>query len=555
MNADVPVSLTISPKKAKGIWGIWRFFLVFFFLCWSVCFIWRSSFVLKDGKRYFHLFDDALISMQYAWNLAHGNGLTWNTLAPPVEGFSNPTMVFWMAFLIRLVPEKSWACFWVQWSGVFFVLYTAWASYWLTGYLLRRQKVDWEWQPAFTFFAFFLTLSSYPFVYYAIMGMETGLHAALFMFFLRQCLQQQKSLNFSWSIPLSGAAIALIRPDAVITLLPIFAGYLWQKRQAKWSILLGEIGLFSLFWIGYFIFRLMYFGEWVPNTAFLKLGIPWDVRLRQGWEYTWITLKRELGGPLFFLVMGLLFWKKGGYCRGLVLLLVVQLGYQTWAGGDAFFLQRFIAPFIGLYFALLATAVGILTLKWQEKKSNKFYRQAPFIAWGLCFLLFFGAYFGRIKHYEQVFFPFDPTRIKKNWEEEILYRHLVNLKFALALRDAKQSSQATIAITWAGVTYYADMNGVDFFGKCDAYIAKLPPHLTRKGFAIPGHSKYDLVWTISFYQPDIIYDAGIFAPELQKIFQQDPGLRNRYEFYGIFYLKKGTPHFQIEKLQKTLFAY
>jgi outer membrane cobalamin receptor len=38
---------------------------------------WRSSAVI-DGERYFALGDDAMISMRYARNFAHGHGLVWN---------------------------------------------------------------------------------------------------------------------------------------------------------------------------------------------------------------------------------------------------------------------------------------------------------------------------------------------------------------------------------------------------------------------------------------------------------------------------------------------
>jgi hypothetical protein len=48
------------------------------FVVWASLFIYESSFVGIDGKRYFCLFDDAMISMRYAWNLSHGFGLVWN---------------------------------------------------------------------------------------------------------------------------------------------------------------------------------------------------------------------------------------------------------------------------------------------------------------------------------------------------------------------------------------------------------------------------------------------------------------------------------------------
>jgi hypothetical protein len=39
---------------------------------WAHPFIMESSVVAFDGRRYFNLFDDAMISMRYAWNFSHG---------------------------------------------------------------------------------------------------------------------------------------------------------------------------------------------------------------------------------------------------------------------------------------------------------------------------------------------------------------------------------------------------------------------------------------------------------------------------------------------------
>ena len=68
-------------------------------------FIFQTSFVI-GGTRYFALFDDAMISMQYARNFAEGNGLVYSVGAERVEGFSNPAVgrlygvdpPFWLAF-------------------------------------------------------------------------------------------------------------------------------------------------------------------------------------------------------------------------------------------------------------------------------------------------------------------------------------------------------------------------------------------------------------------------------------------------------------------------
>lgn len=61
-------------------------------------FIVRCGFSL-GGRLGFTLFDDAMISMRYARNLAEGYGLVWNP-GERVEGYTNPLWTLWMALIM-----------------------------------------------------------------------------------------------------------------------------------------------------------------------------------------------------------------------------------------------------------------------------------------------------------------------------------------------------------------------------------------------------------------------------------------------------------------------
>ncbi len=80
------------------------------FIAWASLFIYRSSVVGIDGRRYFCLFDDAMISMRYAWNLSHGSGLVWNP-GEYVEGYTNPLWTLVMSpatFLCSTSRAPCW---------------------------------------------------------------------------------------------------------------------------------------------------------------------------------------------------------------------------------------------------------------------------------------------------------------------------------------------------------------------------------------------------------------------------------------------------------------
>jgi hypothetical protein len=76
--------------------------LAVLYAAFAFAFIARTSFVV-EGVRHFCLFDDAMISMRYARNLAGGDGLAWNPGGPRVEGFTNPGWVAVMA-VVHLLP-------------------------------------------------------------------------------------------------------------------------------------------------------------------------------------------------------------------------------------------------------------------------------------------------------------------------------------------------------------------------------------------------------------------------------------------------------------------
>ncbi|HVN37173.1 MAG TPA: hypothetical protein VMW19_03250, partial [Myxococcota bacterium] len=74
----------------------------------GVAYIVRTSFT-QGGRRVFCLWDDAMISMTYARNLAEGHGLVWNPDGERVQGFSNLGVTLVMAALHRLPldPEHT----------------------------------------------------------------------------------------------------------------------------------------------------------------------------------------------------------------------------------------------------------------------------------------------------------------------------------------------------------------------------------------------------------------------------------------------------------------
>src|SRR5689334_505056 len=133
----------------------------------SMVFIARTVIVVS-GTRVFTLFDDAMISMRYARNLASGYGLVWNAGQPPVEGYTNVGWTRWMAWLHRLPMAEEKRALLVMLSGALILA----ANVAVIARVAARLAPESPRAPRLA--AWFAALY-YPLIYWTLRGMEVGL--------------------------------------------------------------------------------------------------------------------------------------------------------------------------------------------------------------------------------------------------------------------------------------------------------------------------------------------------------------------------------------------
>src|SRR3990172_3461576 len=201
-----PMTGRIKPIVLIGISGA--------FTLWAFWFVYRTSFVAIDGRRYFSLFDDAMVSMRYAWNLAHGNGLVWN-IGEHVEGYTNLLQTLVMS-VFALILDKTTAVLAVQILGVAVMIVNAWLAVLVSRYI-QLGRFDTR-RTTFELMTFIGVLGYYPLVYWSVMGMETGLLTGLLL--LATLFMFRLSINGDrWDLMMSSVGLGLAflaRPDSVI---------------------------------------------------------------------------------------------------------------------------------------------------------------------------------------------------------------------------------------------------------------------------------------------------------------------------------------------------
>lgn len=434
---------------------------------WAGFFVQSTRIRTPDGQMWSCLFDDAMISMRYARNLAEGQGLVFNA-GEYVQGFSNPLMTLLMAALIFVLgPVSSVAA--VQWLAIPTVLGCAF----LAGRIARSLYPGSDFASGIAFVA---TLAYYPLSYWALMGMETGL-LTLFLLGSIAAIQQER-----WSLSglLLGAAY-MTRPDALVPAALIFASLWWWMETPRKAVLRSG-AIFAGILVTTQVAQRLYYGSWLPNTYTLKLeGVPLAARLADGIAFSTPLILESL--PLWILALTA-FRASPALGRCLLGLCAAATGYQIYVGGDSWPGHwRFTTPYWPL--AVIVAASSPLLARSHARR---------WLLGGVVLIA------GNARFADELLLTREPFGVESNRE---------NVRVALALRRLT-TEKATVGAAWAGaLPYYSERRGIDFLGKSDRQVALLPPDLSGAiswgGLkSVPGHNKYDLAHSVDELRPDYV---------------------------------------------------
>jgi len=519
------------------------------FATWAGWFIYETSFVLPDDDRYYCLFDDAMISMRYAWNLAHGEGLVWNP-GERVEGITNLLWTFYMAVFAGLLAKPA-AVLAVQISGAVLILVAAAFGMKVGDELLEGGPLAGRRFLSVLFFA--VALSYYPFAFWSMMGMEAALQSALLFAAIWLALRVDRRARRSIALGVVMGLLFLTRPDSAVQIALILTFRVSGIfRQPGWrKAILVEAGVVAAFVLGVTIFRLAYYGSPVPNTYDLKMvGYPLSLRIENGVLFLkplWTQVAAPLAICVFSLVLG---WNRR---RALVLGVVVSaIAYQLYIGGDAWRHWRLLASFIPLLLVLAVVDAATLIHRRGEGgplerlTERRFVPPMPYlehalvlVVAALCFL--------------QVNADFKDEALFETRPMSVKY-HARQVALGLALEEIALPG-AKVGVSWAGtVPYYSGVEGVDFLGKTDRHIASLKPDFTGAlggslvgMIYLPGHAKYDLNYSIVEQEPTYVQFDKWGTDDLREY------VREHYMtaiYKGVpFRARRDSPHLDWQKIK------
>jgi hypothetical protein len=481
--------------RLRNIHKIFLFALTFVYILYAGIYIYRTSFI-ELGERYFVLFDDAMISMRYAKNFAEGNGLVWNPGEKPVEGYTNPLWVIFMSVFHLLPLPAAKISLAVQISGAVFLS--------LNLYFVYRIAVSLSNNPILSLLPVMLTAFYTPLNNWGLQGMEVSVLVLMISAAVWMTLKNQREGTFSpWIYILLGVG-TLVRVDMAVPYGLLFCYLIIADPKHRRKNITWGLGLLLLFLLSQTIFRWLYYGDVLPNTYYLKMsGIPLVTRIKRGF-YVLFQLIIQMNWVLILLPFSILFYRRDRTVVLLFLILIGQIAYSVYVGGDAWEHKggsnRYIALAIPIFFTLFVYAadkirVGLLSLI--EKPSQLIYQVANF---GVILVIMAG----------MVNFNFMyKTRTLRQWilirQPAFIEANIEAVQIALAL-EKFTTPQAHIGVVTAGaIPYFSNRPAIDFLGKNDATIAHLPNHIPAGLADIrPGHMKWDYDYSIGELKPDVV---------------------------------------------------
>jgi hypothetical protein len=446
-----------------------------------------------EGRPSFTLFDDAMVSMRYARNLAHGDGLVWNPGEVPVEGYTNFLWTLVLAALHAAKIPESLIPLAVMILGGALLIATVRSTSLLAARLFTGEVVSAS--------AGILTAIYYPFLFWTLRGLEVGLLTFLVIEATRT-LQQMPELplrtaRIHWAI-LLGLAL-LTRTDAMIPVAILLAWGFWKGGPVvRRSVVLPVVIFCAGVLAAHSAFRLAYYGDILPNTYYLKMtGRPILERVREG-AIAFGALARVHLWPLLAIVLaGAVADPSLRRNRGAQLLAVLFLGqvfYSIFAGGDSWewmdFSNRFMCIALPGMFVLAGASIDALA----RQAARRVPRPALVAALTIVVAALLNFSPMRIWLLEGAFHVSDDARM---------------VHFAHELQ-ACTSEDAIVGVVWAGtVPYHVHRTCIDFLGKNDRVVA----HGPAVGRYQPGHDKWNARHSLAELQPDVVAQTSLVWQE------------------------------------------
>ena len=381
--------------------------------------------------------DDAFISYRYVKNFINGHGLVFNP-GERVEGYTNFLWIIILSIFARLGLDVIIVS---KILGVSAGAITLFLLYQISLNIFRKK--DWF----FPLFPSLLLASNSAFAYWSISGLETA-------FFVMAVLLSVYFYLINHRLVIVFTALStLVRPEGVLIFVIILLHQLFFRKDKLKDSLFFLAGFVALL-LPFFIFKILYYGDILPNSFYAKTGFSLEY-IKSGLEYFWLFSRHyALWGILYLLPI--LFYKNLDQKQKLFLLFIyIYTLYVILIGGDVLMVHRFFLPVLPYLYLFYVFSIEKLFLKFKRRSL------AILISVSLIFLLL------------ALTFLFPRTWIKEVRRNELGLVGKMSF-LAKSLSEYYGSDFSIAASTIGALSYYLDAKVVDMLGLTDKHISRHP---------------------------------------------------------------------------------
>ncbi len=441
--------------------------------------------------------DDAYISFRYADNLVAGHGVVFNA-GERVEGYTNFLWLLLMAGGRAL--GFSPVVFSKLLGGVLDVL-----SLTLVGFahrivpgVSRRTAM----------FGALLLGTCGVFSKWSMSGMEVplvGLLSTAAVLVHLRGRQRQDGAGLAVASGVLAGLAAMSRPDAGLVFGVLFLDRVARllRGRGRTASLGAMVTAFGLVAGGWFLWRLSYYDQLLPNTFYVKVGATGD-QLVRGLVYLWQCV--NVAWPLIVVPLAAPFVAVEGGLSVVALLLLLHTLYVVAVGGDVFWGYRFYAAYLPLGALAASSVIGHAPLRPGFR--------AAFAGLAVAINLWWMA-----------------TSAQLNTDAEVSQDGIEVGRWLAEHAPA----DALLATNIAGsIPYASGLRTIDTLGLNDLHIAHR--HVDTMGQGRPGHEKGDGAYVLS-RAPDYVIFASSRGSMLPKFLgdqelYDDPAFHDQYDLHS-----------------------
>ena len=231
--------------------------------------------VMLGASHLAFLCDDAFITFRYVSNAMDGHGLVWNPPPfRPVEGYTGFlwAMLLWGTWSVFGVEPPDAANVWSIVCGLLTFAVVAAAAFRLRDREQRRLP------DVVVFAALAAIASNRTFLQWMTSGLETALFDLAAVAWVVVAFRTRERRSARWLALWSAcaAAAALTRPDGLLfacATAAVATIELVRRRLPMGRVALGLSPLLLV--VAHVAWRRAFYGEWLPNTYYAKVGDPW----------------------------------------------------------------------------------------------------------------------------------------------------------------------------------------------------------------------------------------------------------------------------------------